>query len=173
MRANKTKEEFINDLQTRIETRKDVLNIYENLFLPLLEKFDGKVFNKRFKTQFAELLKENNIENVLLRERNLSFSNCYYILDKQNYKFNYSDVESLYFQFVVSDGRIDFEATISNEENIRDLNRFKNGITSYERCINNYDKYMEIAKETEEKIKEFNDMHYLFKQNIKINSLYN
>lgn len=40
----------------------------------------------------------------------------------------------------------------SNEENIRNLNQFKNGITSYERCINNYDKYMEIAKETEEKI---------------------
>jgi hypothetical protein len=71
------------------------------------------------------------------------------------------------------DGRIDFENTIGNEENIRDLNQFKNGITSYERCINNYDKYMEIAKETDEKIKEFNDMHYLFRQNIKINSLYN
>ena len=173
MRTNKTKEEFINDLQTRIETRKDILSIYENIFLPLLKKFDGKVFNKRFETQFAELLKEINIENVLFRERNLSFSNCYYILDKLNYKFNYSVVESLYFKFVLSDGRIDFEATINNEENIRDLNQFKNGITSYERCINNYDKYMEIAKETEEKIKEFNDMHYLFRQNIKINSLYN
>jgi hypothetical protein len=173
MRTNKTKEEFINDLQTRIETRKDVLNIYENLFLPLLKKFDGKVFNKRFKTQFAELLKANNIENVLLRDMNLSFTNCRYTLDKQNYKFNYSDVESLYFQFVLSDGRIDFEATISNEENTRNLNQFKNSITSYERCINNYDKYMEIAKETEEKINEFNNMHYLFRQNVKINSLYN
>lgn len=173
MRTNTTKEEFINDLQTRIETRKDVLNIYENLFLPLLKKFDGKVFNKKFRVQFAELLEENNIKNVLLRDMNLSFANCRYTLDKQNYKFNYSDVESLYFQFVLSDGRIDFEATISNEENIRNLNQFKNGITSYERCINNYDKYIEIAKETEEKIKEFNDMHYLFRQNIKINSLYN
>lgn len=172
MRTNKTKDEFINDIKVRIKTRKDILNIYENLFLPLLKKFDGKVFNKRFRLQFAELLEANNIENVLLRDRNLSFTNGY-VLDKQNYKFNYSDVESLYFQFVLSDGRIDFDATISNEENIRELKHFKNGLTSYENCINNYDKYMEIAKETEEKIKEFNDMHYLFRQNVKINSLYN
>ena len=173
MRANKTKEEFINDLQTRIETRKDVLNIYENLFLPLLKKFDGKVFNKRFKTQFAELLKENKMENVLLRDRNLSFSNCFYVLEKQNYKFNYSDVESLYFQFVLKDGRIDYESTVNQGDNMRHLKYFENDLKDYKNCINNYDKYMDIAKETEEKIKEFNDMHYLFRQNIKINSLYN
>lgn len=176
MRTNKTKEEFINDILVRIETRKEVLNIYEKLLLPLLKRLDGEASIKKFNIQFDKLLKANNIKNVslknCLRDR-LHFTNYCYILDKQNYEVNYSDVESLRFQIVLNGGRIDFKDTISNEDNIFDLNKFKDGITSYERCINNYNEYMKIAKETEEKIKEFNDMHHLFRQSIKIEILLN
>ena len=48
IRTIKTKEEFIKEIQERISISKNLLDVYNNIYLPTLKEFDGKVYNIRF-----------------------------------------------------------------------------------------------------------------------------
>lgn len=49
VRTNKTKEEFIKEMQQRIEIRKTIMEFVDNVYFPMMAtKFDGKVYNPPF-----------------------------------------------------------------------------------------------------------------------------
>ena len=43
MRTNKTKQQFIEEMKQRINLREQLNSFYNEIFLPTLQKFDGKV----------------------------------------------------------------------------------------------------------------------------------
>ena len=49
IRTNKTKEEFIKEMEQRINIRKTLMDFVDNVYFPMMAtKFDGKVYNARF-----------------------------------------------------------------------------------------------------------------------------
>ena len=43
IRTIKTKDEFVKEIQERISISKNLLDVYNNIYLPTLKEFDGKV----------------------------------------------------------------------------------------------------------------------------------
>ena len=49
IRTNKTNEEFVKEMEHRINIRKTIMDFVDNVYFPMMAtKFDGKVYNARF-----------------------------------------------------------------------------------------------------------------------------
>ena len=62
MRTKKNKEQFIEEMKKRINLREQLNSFYNDIYLPTLKKFDGKVYNIRFiKALREQAVKLNNL----------------------------------------------------------------------------------------------------------------
>lgn len=162
IRTHKTKEEFINEMNERISIRKNLLDLYNNIYLPTLKEFDGKVYNIRFIK--ALRTKVENNKRIYISEK--QFDDMIEIEQRRD-NFNYTDYERLCVKCVTNnEGRIDYNATLENEINNNWLNNFKEYIEEYQNAIDNYDAYMEQANQLAKAINEYNDLPHPFRQNI-------
>ena len=67
MRTKKNKEQFIEEMKKRINLREQLNSFYNDIYIPTLQKFDGKVYNIRFiKALREQAQKLNNL--MLIRE---------------------------------------------------------------------------------------------------------
>ena len=160
METHKTKEQFIKDCEMRIEHRNALVDFYNKVYMPTLQKFDGKVYNKRF------------INALQTEAKKISEMMCVYdeeyhiIISFQNYKFNYNDCENLYVGCKKNEeGRIDYQATINDATFKAWVDNFKLYTLEYQNAIDNYDDYMTVANAMEQAVKAYNSLPSPFKGN--------
>ena len=157
----KTKEEFINEMNERISICKNLLDVYNNIYLPTLKEFDGKVYNIRFiKALRAKV--ENN-KHIYISERK---PNGEIEIRQRRDDFNYTDYECLYVMCKTNEGRISYNGTLRTEWHKNSLKNLNEYIEDYQNAIDNYDTYMEQANQLANAINAYNDLPYSFRKNI-------
>lgn len=168
IRTNKTKAEFINETTERISIRKNLLDFYNNIYLPTLKEFDGKVYNIRFIKALRAKAEDN--KRIYISEK--KYDDMIEIQQRRA-DFNYSDYENLCVKCIVNEeGRIDYNATLEDKLHNNWLDSFKEYMEEYQNAIDNYDAYMEQANELANAINAYNNLPYSFRNNIDRNALY-
>lgn len=159
MNTLKSKSEFISEMNTRIDKRNKLLDYYNNVFLPTLKKFDGKVYNIRFIKALREQTEGNNLWWVTERSNSGEIE-----IRLRMDNFNYNDYEALWTKCLLNeDYRIDYEKSVGDYYAKSWMENFKKGIDEYQDTIDNYDEYMKIADKLESALKEYNKMPHKFR----------
>lgn len=163
IRTIKTKDEFVKKIQERISIRKNLLDVYNNIYLPTLREFDGKVYNIRFiKALRAKV--ENN-KRIYISERD-EYDDMIEIRQRIS-DFNYTDYENLCVKCLTNkENRIDYNATLEDKYHNIWLKNFKDYIEEYQNVIDNYDAYMEQANQLAKTINDYNNLPSPFRQNL-------
>lgn len=160
--THKTKEEFINEMNERISIRKNLLVFYNDIYLPTLKEFDGKVYNIRFIK--ALRAKVENSKRTYISERKYDGM---IEIEQRRGDYNYTDYENLCVKCITNnEGRIDYNATLEDKLHNIWLKNFKEYIEEYQNAIDNYDTYIEQANELASAINAYNDLPYPFRQNV-------
>ena len=162
IRTIKTKDEFVKEIQERISISKNLLDVYNNIYLPTLKEFDGKVYNIRFiKALRAKV--ENN-KSIYISER--KYDDMIEIRQRMS-DFNYTDYENLCVKCLTNEeGRIDYNATLEDKYHNIWLKNFKDYFEEYQNVIDNYDAYMEQVNQLAKTINDYNNLPSPFRQNI-------
>lgn len=159
MNTKKSKGDFINEMKQRIEKRNKLLDFYKNVFLPTLKKFDGKVYNIRFIKALREQTEGNNLWWVTERSNSGEIE-----IRLRMDNFNYNDYEALWTKCLLNkDYRIDYEKSVGDYYAKAWLENFKEGIEGYQDTIDNYDKYMKVAENLDNALKEYNKIPHKFR----------
>ena len=163
MRTKKNKEQFIEEMEKRINLNEQLNTFYNEIYLPTLQKFDGKVYNIRFiKALREQAQKLNNL--MLIKE--LDNKNAIEIQIRYN-QYNYNDYEALWAKLVLTkEGRISYELSINDylgKKWIASFNEYQN---EYQRAIDNYDQYMTIADQLEKALNVYNNLPQTFRNNL-------
>lgn len=162
IRTIKTKEEFVKEIQERISISKNLLDVYNNIYLPTLREFDGKVYNIRFiKALRAKV--ENN-KRIYISEK--EYDDMIEIRQRIS-DFNYTDYENLCVKCLTNEeNRIDYNATLEDKYHNIWLKNFKEYFEEYQNVIDNYDAYMEQANQLAKVINDYNNLPSPFRQNV-------
>ena len=160
MRTHKTKETFVQRAEKEIIAINELLSFYENVYLPTLQKFDGKVYNKRF----INALKEQcNNELMFIRDKERDEV----VIELRFEKHNYNDTKHMYCKLLVnSEYRIDYNATINDNIGNKWIGNLINEINELNDVIANYDNYLAIANECQKQIDKVAELPYQIRQNI-------
>lgn len=138
--------------------------------IPFIEKFDGKVLNKRFVNAYKK-------EVLTIPFSYCSLDGTYFkigfngkerqIFINNEFKGYLSVSERLTYLTVDSDYRIKKEETIENIE--KDILSCINDNATLEHCIENFDKYAEISEELEKQIIKYQEIvPYCLRLNIRV-----
>lgn len=166
MRTNKTKEQFIQRLNKEIELNKELLSFYYNVYLPTLQKFNGKVYNKRFINALNEQVTN---ELMFIRDR----KNNEIVIELRFEKHNYSDYQLIYCLLLVDDDyRIDFEKTTNDKIGNAWIENIKTSNIEMQNVINDYDSYLDVAKECQEMIEKYANLPYQIRENIRLDKIW-
>ena len=164
LRERQTKEEFVKETTKRIELRKSILDFVNNVYFPLMkEKFDGKVYNKRFINALREKAEEIN---PLFSVKEKVYDHIEIQLRLK--PWNYNEYESMYVKCnLTSDGRIDYESTINDKMGQNWLDSFAAYCDEYQAAIDNYDEYLKAAERMEQAVREYNEtIPFAFRKNM-------
>lgn len=166
MRTHKTKETFIARANKEINVINELLSFYKNVYLPTLEKFNGKVYNKRF----INALKEQcNNELMFIRDKERDEV----VIELRFEKYNYNDRKQMYCKLLVnSEYRIDYNATINDNIGNKWIENLSNEITEINDVIQNYDNYLAIANECQEYINKVAELPYQIRENIAFDKIW-
>lgn len=168
MVTNKTKTELIKDYEKRIACREQLFGFIATEFLPTLKQFDGKVYNIRF---IKALREKANQVNDFINVRELQ--NGSIIVEISVDRYNYCDTEQIYIKFPLKDNRtISFDLVTNDEVGQKWIKNFKETTEEYREVIDNYDKYMEIVERFEQELKVYNNLPFMFRNNINKNYLH-
>ena len=163
MRTNKTKQQFIEEMKQRINLREQLNSFYKEIFLPTLQKFDGKVYNVRF---IKALREQADKCNKLMLVKEMDYNKGIEIQLRQH-QYNYTDYESLWAKLVLTnEGRISYELTINDEIGKKWLENFNEYKNEYQMAIDNYDQYMTIAEQLEKALQTYNKLPHSFRNNL-------
>ena len=162
IRTIKTKDEFVKEMNERISISKNLLDVYNNIYLPTLKEFDGKVYNIRFiKALRAKV--ENN-KRIYISER--KYDDMIEIRQRTS-DFNYTDYECLCVRCLTNEeNRIDYNATLEDKYHNIWLKNFKEYFEEYQNAIDNYDAYMEQVNQLAKTINDYNNLPSPFRQNV-------
>lgn len=170
MRTKMSKEDFIKETEKRIAARKQLVEFYENVYLPMLcLKFNGKVYNIRF--------------IKALREEAAKVSDLIYISEMKNNntielsiridRWNYTDTETLYVKCCLNEeGRMDYDASVNDVMGKTWFANFNEYTEEYQTAIDRYDEFMAVADALDSAIRVYNDLPYPFRGNVNKGYLY-
>jgi len=161
VRTNKTKEEFIKEMNQRIEIRKTIMEFVDNVYFPMMAtKFDGKVYNARFLNALNDEAKK--IDELMYVKRGYSADEIEIQLRLN--KWNYTDYEAILLKIKTNrEGRIDYEATTNDEMGKKWIESFKSAIEEYQKSIDNYDEYMQVFVELGNALEKYNKLPHSFR----------
>lgn len=161
IRTNKTKEEFINEMQQRIEIRKTIMEFVDNVYFPMMAtKFDGKVYNARFLNALNEEAKKINERMYVKR----GYTADEIEIQLRLSDWNYNDYESILLKCKTNaEGRIDYDATINDTYTKAWVANFKSYMDEYQKAIDNYDEYMEVFVELGNALEKYNKLPHTFR----------
>lgn len=159
MRINMDKVAFIAKLENRIERRVWLMDYYNRVFLPTLQKFHGKVYNRRF----VQALQDCADELTYVRD----FDNDHIVIERRSSRYNYTDYEDLYVMVKLGENkRIDADASITNDLGKAWVTNFQQYTEELRSTINDYDKCMGIAEGVRDAIMEYSKLPSAFRENI-------
>lgn len=164
MRTKVSKEEFISNVSNKIERREELINFYKNTFLPTLQKFDGKVYNKRFITA----LQSGCNDCMIVR----NMENQHIVVEHRKDKFSYTEHEDLYIRVLMRENRLSYEDTIADNLGEKWLNGFINTTNELRSCIDNYDVYIGLSNEVQQIIDKYSETPFEFRHNVSFDKLY-
>lgn len=161
VRTLKSKEDFIKEMQQRIEIRKTIMEFVENVYFPMIcTKFNGKVYNARFLNVLNEEAKK--INELMYVKR--GYSNDEIEIQLRLNKWNYTDYESILLKLKTNaEGRIDYEATINDKLGNNWIESFKSYMNEYQKAIDNYDEYMKVFVKLNNALNEYNELPHSFR----------
>ena len=163
MRTKKNKEQFIEEMEKRINLNEQLNTFYNEIYLPTLQKFDGKVYNIRFIKALRE--QAQNLNN-LIWVKELDSKNAIEIQLRYS-QYNYNDNETLWTKLVLTkDGRISYELSINDDLGKQWLENFNEHKNTYQMAIDNYDQYMTIAEQLEKALDLYNKLPHTFRNNL-------
>lgn len=160
MRVKLTKSEFCAKMQKRIELRENLSQIRNGLFVELLNKFNGKVYNVRFRKALEEAI--NN--NLIYVSEGSSISTIKIVgrIDR----YNYSETEEIYINLVLNNGRIDAAATLAEQYTVIWADSFAKYTEEIRRAVEQYDEIIKAAQEIEDAIKRYSLLPHPARENI-------
>lgn len=170
----RNKERFIERQNVLVGTRNLIMQFYNEIYLPLIDKYNGKVINARF---IHEL--EGNRE-YKGRRFFISHEDKNYTIQKEimiqfyNHDFksssDYNDYETLYCGLVLNaEGRLDKKLTMENAIVQAWVKNFEAETQTIKDSIESYDKDMKFAEEFAEMCKKFNNLSSNFRRNLGAN----
>lgn len=161
VRTNKTKEEFIKEMEQRINIRKTIMEFVDNVYFPMMAtKFDGKVYNARFLNALNEEAKKIS-DRMYVKK---GYGNDEIEIQLRLKQFNYTDYESILLKCKTNaEGRIDYNATINDQYTKAWIDSFKSYIKEYQNSIDNYDEYMKVFVELNESLEKYNKLPHSFR----------
>lgn len=160
MRQKRTKKQMIERLKKQNTYRNDLLEFYNRVFLPTLQKFDGKVYNIRF---IKALRDATGDELIYVRE----LVNDCIIVEKRFEKYTYTDCEQMYLKVVINkDGRIDAAASVMDKLGKKWIEGFKEYTDELLAICEDYDLYVEKAENIRKAIEEYSKVPHIFRENI-------
>ena len=160
----KTKEEFVKEMQQRIEIRKTIMEFVDHVYFPMMAtKFDGKIYNARFLNTLNE--EANKISKRMYVKKG-------YLADEIEIRLRLSDCNYIDYEFILlkcktnAEGRIDYEATINDDLLQTWMANFKSYTEKYQKVIDNYDDYMKVVVELTNALDNYNKLPYSFRAHI-------
>lgn len=165
MRTKLTKEQLISRMKKENDHRNDLLEFRNRIFLPTLQKFDGKVYNIRF---IKALRDANEDELIYVRE----LENDHIVVEKRFERHTYTDCEQLYLKVLLKDGRIDADASVADDMGMKWIENFKCYTEELLLIGENYDFYMSKCEALQKAINEFAEINYKFRDNITFDNVY-
>ena len=166
MRTQKTKEQFIQRMEQQIQNLTELLNFYNNVYLPTLQKFDGKVYNKRFINALKEQI-TNKLMFVKDRERDEI------IIGIRFTEYNYNDYNSMFCKLLVNNEfRVDYNATINDKIGQKWIENLSTEIEQIKLIISNYDEYITVTQKLQEHINNYSNLPYQFRENIVLDKIW-
>lgn len=165
MRQRVEKEIYVEEMFRKVQKREMLRNYYNKRFGKVLKKFDGKVYNARFKNAVEEdMYQENVCLGVSEKDKTEKIVRLSLYVQKEQY--NYDREGSEYVEVCLKDGRIDAKATHDHDQNKRWWESFDNDTQSVLQTVLNYDEYMKVADDMMEAIKKYNDLPFYFVRNL-------
>lgn len=171
--TNMTYEQFEERIHRQNKSQEELLQAYEKVFLPLLKKWDGKVYNKRFRTAIEDELKAQGfgkLSKIYVSQENQYHNEVTLVLQQYPIPGRWNESEQLYIQLIVKydDGnyRISEADTISNERGQAWLNNARENIAERKKAVKNWKKYMKQAEQLQAAIKAYNELPHCFRKNI-------
>ncbi len=177
MRTREEKQQFMNSLQNEIKNRETLRQSVNKIYLPLLEKFNGKVYNKRFENVLNEALKEVSplmFANCAMQSPN-SYSNfpnnwaVQVTINIYNRRGDYTDKETFYTNIVLNAGRIDTKSSRIEKFSIVWAENFDKETDEGKAILKNYDYYLTAAEEVAKAIENYKNLPFRFRKNIDFN----
>lgn len=165
MKTKLTKEQFIARMKKENKHRNDLLEFRNRIFLPTLQKFDGKVYNIRF---IKALREANEDELIYIRE----LENEQIVVEKRFERYAYTDCEQIYLKVVLRDGRIDASASVTDDMGKKWIDNFKYYTDDLLLACEDYDFYIAKCEELQKAINEFVKINYKFRDNITFDNIY-
>lgn len=169
IRTKLTYEEFKQRVRKENEYSEELLQVYENVYLPLLKKWDGKVYNKRFRTALEQEIKAQGYgktDGILI-----------YVKEESRYDgevtlaiYHRYDRNPLYIRLCIRYS--DYNYRISEADSLankRGKNLIDNARKDIEECkdaVKNWKKYMRQAEKLQEAINAYNSLPYCFRNNV-------
>lgn len=165
MKTRLTKEQFIARMKKENKHRNDLLEFRNRIFLPTLQKFDGKVYNIRF---IKALREANEDELIYIRE----LENEQIVVEKRFERYAYTDCEQIYLKVVLRDGRIDASASVADDMGKKWVDNFKCYTDDLLLACEDYDFYIAKCEELQKAINEFVKINYKFRDNVTFDNIY-
>lgn len=164
VRTNKTREEFVKEMNQRIEIRKTIMEFVDNVYFPMMAtKFDGKVYNARFINALNEEAKKIS-ERMYVKK---GYSNDEIEIQMRLSDWNYNDYECILLKCKTNaEGRIDYEATINDKLCQTWIANFKSYMEEYQKAIDNYDEYMKVFVQLADALEKYNKLPYTFRDHL-------
>lgn len=151
---------MIERLKKQNAHRNDLIEFYNRIFLPTLQKFDGKVYNIRF---IKALREANEDELIWVRE----LENDYIIVEKRFEKYTYDDFEQMYLKVAINKvGRIDATASVMDELGKKWMEGFKEYTDEMLAICEDFDCFLEKAENVRKAIEEYSKVPHVFRENI-------
>lgn len=182
MRQKQEKSVYLNTLKTEIMHRELLISFYNTSFWAIVEKYSGKVYNKRFlNTLNEELQKKNILLSAIVENQGRNMYSNYkeniivtIVLCCRFDRFNYSDKERLYVNIVLDHGemRINYEKSKGETYTISWYDNFVKDTEESKGIIKRYDKYLKTAEKIQSEILKYKDLPYRFRKNIDFDGLY-
>lgn len=162
MREKLEKETFIKNTKKHIELRNMLSDFYNNVYLPTLKDFDGKVYNIRFIKKLREKAAELT-DLAYIKERDYDHIEMQIRMGR----YSYTDYESMYFPCVLtSEGRIDYQKTIENTYGIAWYENHEKYTKEMQTTIDRYDEFMKVVEQFQKAIDDWDKLPHSFRQNI-------
>lgn len=165
MKTRLTKEQFVARMKKENAHRNDLLEFRNRVFLPTLQKFDGKVYNIRF---IKALREANDDELIYVRE----LETDYILVEKRFERYAYTDCEQIYLKVVLRDGRIDASASVTDDMGKKWIDNFKCDTDDLLLVCEDYDFYIAKCEELQKAINEFAKMNYKLRENVTFDNIY-